>query len=182
MLSSPSAATLVRYGDQDAYSLLRPTRYRFKRQRVVTSGIDDLWDADLADVSNLAPNESTGIINLPLQSLFSHIDVYMNNKLVSVGANFPWKANFKVILSSGSDEQKSQLQSQLFIKDDSPMDSLTLNTGFVKRYQYTQKSRVVELEGNLLADCLILDKYLINGIDIYMKLFRSSAPFFVDVF
>ena len=40
--------------DQDAYSLLRPTRYRFKRQRVVTSGIDDLWDADLADVSNLA--------------------------------------------------------------------------------------------------------------------------------
>ena len=41
--------------NQDAYSLLRPTRYRFKRQRVVTSGIDDLWDADLADVSNLAP-------------------------------------------------------------------------------------------------------------------------------
>ena len=40
--------------DQDAYSLLRPTRCRSKRQRVVTSGIDDLWDADFADVSNLA--------------------------------------------------------------------------------------------------------------------------------
>ena len=45
--------------DQDAYSLLRPTRYRFKRQRVVTSGIDDLWDADLADVSNLAPHNDS---------------------------------------------------------------------------------------------------------------------------
>ena len=40
--------------DQDAYSLLRPVKYRFKRRRIVTSGIDDLWDADLADVSNLA--------------------------------------------------------------------------------------------------------------------------------
>lgn len=39
---------------QDAYSLHRPVRYKFKRQRVITSGIDDLWDADLADVSNLA--------------------------------------------------------------------------------------------------------------------------------
>ena len=39
---------------QDAYSLHRPARYRFKRLKVITSGIDDLWDADLADVSNLA--------------------------------------------------------------------------------------------------------------------------------
>ena len=44
--------------DQDAYSLLRPARYRFKRQRVVTSGIDDLWDADLADVSNIAQHNN----------------------------------------------------------------------------------------------------------------------------
>ena len=44
--------------DQDAYSVLRPTRYKFKRQRVVTAGIDDLWDVDLADVSNLAPHNN----------------------------------------------------------------------------------------------------------------------------
>ena len=39
--------------DQDAYSLLRQVKYRFRRQRIVTSGLDDMWDADLADVSNL---------------------------------------------------------------------------------------------------------------------------------
>jgi hypothetical protein len=38
----------------DAYSLFKPVRYRFKRDRVVTSGIDDLWDVDLADVSNIS--------------------------------------------------------------------------------------------------------------------------------
>ena len=40
--------------NQDAYSLLRPVRYRFHRQRIVTSGLDDMWDADLADVANIS--------------------------------------------------------------------------------------------------------------------------------
>ena len=40
--------------NQDAYSLLRPVRYRFLRQRIVTSGLDDMWDADLAEVGNIS--------------------------------------------------------------------------------------------------------------------------------
>ena len=39
---------------QDAYTLHRPVQHRFPRIRVVTQGKDDLWDADLADVSNVA--------------------------------------------------------------------------------------------------------------------------------
>lgn len=58
------------------------------------------------------------------------------------------------------------------MKDDKPMDSLTLNTGLVNRYQHTKESRIFELEGHMLEDALLLDKYLINGVDIYMKLFR----------
>lgn len=64
------------------------------------------------------------------------------------------------------------------MKDDDPMDSLSLNSGFVNRYEYTKESRIFELEGNLLEDALNLEgKLLINGVDIYMKLFRSDAPF-----
>ena len=44
--------------NQDAYSLLRPVKYKFKRQRIVTSGIDDMWDADLAVVSNIAKHNN----------------------------------------------------------------------------------------------------------------------------
>ena len=40
--------------DQDAYSLLRQVKYKFKRPRIITTGIDDMWDADLADVSNIS--------------------------------------------------------------------------------------------------------------------------------
>lgn len=44
--------------NQDAFTLLRPVKYKIKRQRIITQGIDDLWDADLADVSNLAQHNN----------------------------------------------------------------------------------------------------------------------------
>lgn len=53
------------------------------------------------------------------------------------------------------------------------------NAGLVLRYGYTQESKVFELEGNLMEDIFDIDKYLINGVDIYIKLFRSSAPFLI---
>lgn len=39
--------------NQDNYSLQKPVRQTFKKARVVVSGIDDQFDADLADVSNI---------------------------------------------------------------------------------------------------------------------------------
>ena len=38
---------------QDTYSLHKPTRRCFPRRRVIVSGIDDQWQADLVDLSSL---------------------------------------------------------------------------------------------------------------------------------
>ena len=45
---------LVKY--KNGYKMLtlfKPIKYRFKRNRVVTTGIDHMWDVDLADVTNI---------------------------------------------------------------------------------------------------------------------------------
>lgn len=106
------------------------------------------------------------------------MDVYLNNKLVN---NYPWKAYLKTILFSGKDELYSQKQSELFYKDEGNINDANAynggNAGLVMRYAYTQQSKVFELEGNLMEDIFDTDKYLINGVDVYIKLFRSSAPF-----
>ena len=44
--------------DQDPYSLMQPVKYKFKRQKVITRGIDDLWDIDLAEVGNIAEHNN----------------------------------------------------------------------------------------------------------------------------
>ena len=39
---------------QDVYTLHKPVRWRFRRRRIFTSGIDDLWQADLVDMSAIS--------------------------------------------------------------------------------------------------------------------------------
>ena len=39
---------------QDTYTLHKPVRKRFVRNQTIVSGIDDQWEADLADVSDIS--------------------------------------------------------------------------------------------------------------------------------
>lgn len=39
---------------QDTYTLHKPVRYKFPRRRVIVSGIDDQWQADLVDLQSLS--------------------------------------------------------------------------------------------------------------------------------
>ena len=39
---------------QDAYTLHRPIRRRFRCRKIFTNGIDDLWQADLVDMQSLS--------------------------------------------------------------------------------------------------------------------------------
>lgn len=135
-----------------------------------------------ADGSALASAEKTGIVNLPLQSLFSQIDVYMNGKCVSQNANnYPWKAYLKVLLSNGPSASQSQLQTQLYYPDKEVLDDADAatgrNQGLRARYVFTQQSRTFDLKGPLYVDCFYLDKFLINGVDLQLRLFRSRNEF-----
>ncbi|KAL5020749.1 hypothetical protein ScPMuIL_002171, partial [Solemya velum] len=114
-------------------------------------------------------------------SMFSQIDVYMNGKLCSLNTSYyPWKAYLKTILSTGSKALKSQLQSQLFYLDASPDDTDPVgggNYGLVSRYFWVKNSKSFDMEGPLYEDIFRLDKYLVNGVDVHLKMFRSRSPF-----
>lgn len=172
--TSPDVSTVEFFisGQGPEYMDLRRSRLYVRAQLVKGDGtaFDD--------------TDTSSIVNLPLQSMWSQMDVYMNNKLVSVNtANYPWKAYIKTMLNSGADEQKSQLQSQLFMKDSGTLSDTNgkggTNTGLVLRREYIKKSREFEMEGPLLEDVFLLDRHLIQGVDVSIKLYRSSTPFFV---
>ena len=114
--------------------------------------------------------------------MWSQIDTYMNGKLVSLNTSYyPWKAYLKLLLSNGNDIATSQLQSQLFYLDDDDTEDVDpeagSNGGLAQRYQFTQESNIFDLEGPLYEDIFRLDKYLVNGVDIHLKLFRNRAAF-----
>ncbi|VDH89539.1 Hypothetical predicted protein [Mytilus galloprovincialis] len=74
-LINDSTPEIVISGAGNDYIDLRKSRLYVKMQILKEDG------------TKLAPKEKAGIINLPLQSMFSNIDVYMNNKLISANSN-----------------------------------------------------------------------------------------------
>ncbi|CAC5392368.1 unnamed protein product [Mytilus coruscus] len=101
---------------------------------------------------SLKPTEYVGPVNNFLHSMFSQIDVTLQNKLVtSTTTHYPYKAMIQTLLSYGSEAKKSQLTSQLWKKDqpghfdDSDVENGG-NSSFFDRAQYFNQSQVCDLE------------------------------------
>ena len=60
--------------DQDAFCLLQPVKYRLKSQRVITRGLDDMSDVDLADMANIADhNEGNRFLLIVIDMFSKHL-------------------------------------------------------------------------------------------------------------
>jgi hypothetical protein len=122
-----------------------------------------------------------GPINLWLHSLFSQVDVYLQQKLVtSSNSSYFIKAYIDSMLKCCSSSREVNLQSQLYFKDTcEAMDENDpfsgLNSGLMLREKYIRESRVVDMEGPLLVDICQCDRYLLNGIEIKIKLWPSKS-------
>ena len=71
-----------------------------------------------ANGTALDPNEQVGPVKLFLHSLFSQVDVSLNERLISPSTNtYPYRAMIETLLNYGEDAKSSQLTMSLFYKD-----------------------------------------------------------------
>ena len=134
-------------------------------------------DLDLVDP--VAP------VNNWLHALFSQVDVYLNGTLVTPSTNtYAYRAYIETLLSYGPDAKDTQLTSQLWHKDTATrMDAVEIadgpaaNEGFVVRRESILRSRLVDMMGRLHVDLFLQDKFLINGVDVKIRLVRSKPAF-----
>ena len=105
-LDSEGPSEFMLPGTGDAYLDLTNT-YLLIRAKVVRG-----YGTDLAADTQVAP------VNNWLHSLFSQVDVYINDTLVTPSSNtYPFRAYVETILSYGAEAKKTQLTSQLWYKD-----------------------------------------------------------------
>ena len=95
--------------------------------------------------TELAPDTPVAPVNTWLHSLFSQVDVYLNDTLATPSSNtYPFRAYVNTVLSYGAEAKNTQLTSQLWYKDTAGhMDSTTVdggNTGLVERRRYISES------------------------------------------
>ncbi|XP_054708218.1 uncharacterized protein F54H12.2-like [Uloborus diversus] len=145
-----------------------------------------------ADGSNISPkitkpdgSEVEEVVvptNLFLHSLFSQIDISLNERNISSASNtYPYRAYIETLLNYGEDAKKSQLTCELFYKDEQPeeIDPKAVNAGpgLKSRYELSKHSKTFDMIGQLHCDLFNQNRLLLNLVDIKIKMTRSNAAF-----
>ena len=169
-LDSGGPIEFVVPGAGDAYIDLANT-YLLVRAKVIRGA-----GTDIADDTPVAP------VNNWLHSLFSQVDVHLNDTLVTPSSNtYPFRAYVETLLSYGAEAKKTQLTSQLWYKDTAGHMEATQgnagNAGLVERRRHIAGSRVVEMMGRLHVDLFMQDRFLLNGVSVKIRLVRSKDAF-----
>ena len=133
------------------------------------------------DGSKLGSDDPVSPVNLLFHALFSEIDVRMNGSLVHSAGMYPYIAYFHCLLYEKESGRKSSLTEQLYYPDNAGFFDETNpnggNFGLYTRHQFAKSSKVIEMAGPLLSDCLMLNRFLINGVKLGITLKRTSPKF-----
>ena len=139
------------------------------------------------DGSFLTMNDRVAPINLTLHSLFSEVNLSLQNVQTSrgVGTNYPYKAYLDVLLNYGAGVKRSWLQCQGYYKDESghmnegdPL--IGGNSGLTERFGvvWNGTSAVIcGMEGPLMLDICQQELPIPNGVDIKIKMWPSQHKF-----
>ena len=136
---------------KDIYTLHKPVRYNFPRNRVIVTGIDDQWQADLVDISSLARFNKGYKFLLTCIDMFSKFAwvVPLKNKTGESPVN-----GFQSILDLGRSPRKLQTDKrteflnrnfQKFLKENNIHFFTTnseLKASVVERFNRTLKTRM----------------------------------------
>ena len=131
----------------------------------------------------LESSDVIGPVNLLLQSLFSQVDVSIQNKPTSSsGAHYPYLSMLNTLIHFGDDAKTSQLTSQLWKSDYAgEFDDVNAkggrNGGLLKRAAIIKGSKTVDLEGPIMHELFQIDRYILNQVGITLKLYRSRSEF-----
>ena len=139
------------------------------------------------DGANIANDAEVGPVNLFLHSLFSDVEISLNETPVTSSNNtYAYRSYIETLLSYGSTAKQSQLTSQLYYKDVSGAsmedrnphnDDVAANTGFTARSAHTNGSRIVDMIGGIHSDIFYQDKYILNDTGLRIRLIRNQDAF-----
>lgn len=139
-----------------------------------------------ADGSAIAA-DAVGPVNYPAASIFSQVDVTLNQKSVSsTNANYGYRAVIETLLNYGADARATHLKMGLWAKDTPGYMSaaakptapaIVRNNGLEERIKYTEGGRQFDMLAHLHCDIFNQDKFLLNGVEMRIRLVRAKDAF-----
>lgn len=139
-----------------------------------------------ANGDDLVAADTVGPVNNFLHSLFSQVDVSLNDVLVTNSSNtYAYRAYIENLLTYGPSAKESQLTACLFYQDEpGKLDKTNplavdgdRNSGLSTRASFTAESKEVDLVGRIHADIFFQQRYMLNEVNTKIKLTRSKDIF-----
>lgn len=128
----------------------------------------------------LAAGDKVAFVNNIFDSLFKQVDVFFGTTLINnADNNHAHKAYLYHLLNTTPQTASNYMTSQGFIKDtSSQMESTAAaNEGFTKRKELTAQSKDLELIGRIRHGIFEQPRFLIDGVDVKLKMTRNSDDF-----
>lgn len=125
-------------------------------------------------------------VNNLLHSMFSQVDVFFNQKLVSPTNNsYAYRSYIETLLNYAPHAKESHLTAGLWsgygkLASDNhtgDVDEEGVDGGYAARKAIMNNGRVVDLIGHLHCDVFNQEKFLLNGVELRLRLVRSRDSF-----
>ena len=127
-------------------------------------------------------NEKCALINNGLHSIFEDCSISFNNtEVLNSNRLHPFSSYFINLLDSSSDQMKSYMSSQIWSKDTAfqfDSNDVTKNTGFKARAK-PFGDQACDMIGPILSPIFSQDRYLINDVQVGVKLTLGRPGFFL---
>ena len=144
-----------------------------------------------SDGSTIPKGSDVAFVNNPLASLFSNIELLLNNVPVSRIANnlYPIQSYIDIMTNNLESSFFSYLECRQFVKDTAGfMDDCTIakpggikasssNEGFASRARKVAESQPVELMGRIHLDIMKIDRFLLSNVTMSLKFYQASEAF-----
>lgn len=133
------------------------------------------------DGERVSATDLVGVVNMPATTIFRQMDLNLQQTTIttSVGSNFAYKCIIDTLLESGHEQQNNILSTTGFYKDTRRlMDKLPgeANAGLDSRFDLT-KAKKMTVRTPLMMDFAQIDKCILNGVAINIKLFPATDKF-----
>lgn len=132
-----------------------------------------------ADNSAIASKtDHVGPINNIVNSLWNQVEIFFNGTLVSdTSPHYTFKSYLKRLLTRGKGDDRAEgfFMDDLEYNDGNSASGT--NSGLIVRSELFKNSTETEFEAPLMEGVMTIDKFLLNKIDIQIKLHMNASKF-----
>jgi hypothetical protein len=137
------------------------------------------------DGTHIGKDEKVGPVNLFAHSMFSQIDLYINDELVTKNQSlYPYRAYLETLLNYGDDAKNSWLESCIYHPDtegeafdQTDPAGIPINSGYIARSNYAAESKTFDMVWRPHLDMFMQPRPLLNNVNVRLKLTRSKPEF-----